>query len=166
MKRVLFFMLLTFACIETNAQLSGAFQQFNDGHIYFVLRNNGNYNVQVGWWVINDIRNEQKNGSFILMAGNQSFFGPSTIGWTWLKGERFIAVANGQQFNWNCPYTDQYVRNYNPSFGQSEGSKYNGKKCSVVMSNGKYCNCSGCSVGNWDAFTCSKCGHKSNMHTR
>ncbi len=166
MKKLLIFVLLAFVCMEANAQLSGYFQQLNDGHIYFVLKNNGYYNVHVGWWAINDSRNEQKNGSFILGAGNQSIFGPSTIGWTWLKGERFIAVANGQQFNWNCSNTDPSVRNYNPSFGQSEASKYNGRKCSVIMNNGKYCNCSGCSVGNWDAFTCSRCGHKSNKHTR
>lgn len=55
---------------------------------------------------------------------------------------------------------------YNPSFGQSEASTYNGKKCGIRLSNGHYCNCSGCQSGNWDPFTCSKCSHKCNKHTR
>lgn len=52
------------------------------------------------------------------------------------------------------------------SFGQSEASKYNGNKCGVTVGGGGYCSCSGCSSANWDPFTCSKCGHKCNKHTR
>lgn len=54
----------------------------------------------------------------------------------------------------------------NISFGQSEATTYNGKKCSVTVGGGGYCSCSGCSSANWDPFTCSKCGHKCNRHTR
>lgn len=166
MRKFVLFIILSFACIETQAQLAGGFQQMNDGRLYFVLANSSYNNVMVSWWAINDYTKEQRNGSFMLLSGNQSFFGPSTIGWKWIKGERFVAVANGQQYNWTCPYTDSNAGRSNPSFGQSEASRYNGRKCAYVKSNGLYCDCSGCSVGNWDPFTCSKCGHKSNMHTR
>ena len=166
MKKILVTFILILSMTNVHAQLTGAFKNMNDGHIYFVLTNNALYNVQVSWWVNNDATREQKNGSFILPARNTSLFGPSTIGWVWIKGERVTIVSQGLQTKWTCPSTDPSVRKGNPSFGGSEASKYNGRKCSYVKSNGKYCDCSGCSVGNWDAFTCSKCGHRSNLHTR
>lgn len=52
------------------------------------------------------------------------------------------------------------------SFGQSEASLYNGKKCGYIKSNGICCDCSGCASANWDPYVCSKCGHKCNKHTR
>ena len=66
----------------------------------------------------------------------------------------------------DCGGSGRIVKRKQISFGSSEASKYEGRKCSYVNSNGKYCNCSGCRCGNWDAFTCSNCGHKSNLHTR
>ena len=52
--------------------------------------------------------------------------------------------------------------------GSFTGSDHNkGRKCSkIVGAGGTYCSCSGCNPGNWDAFTCSNCGHKCDIHTR
>lgn len=52
--------------------------------------------------------------------------------------------------------------------GSFTGSDHNkGRKCSVITgAGGSYCTCSGCVPGNWDAYTCTKCGHKCESHTR
>lgn len=44
--------------------------------------------------------------------------------------------------------------------------KYEGKKCTVKLSNGTICKCSGCRTGSLDASKCTRCGHRSDKHTR
>lgn len=52
-------------------------------------------------------------------------------------------------------------------FGQSE-LQYKGKKCGIVMEDGKYCRCPGCEPGHKDPFICTQtgCGHKCKDHNR
>lgn len=52
--------------------------------------------------------------------------------------------------------------------GSFTGSDHNkGRKCRVIVgAGGAYCSCSGCDPGHWDAFTCSRCGHRCDEHTR
>lgn len=51
------------------------------------------------------------------------------------------------------------------TFGQSE-LQYKGKKCGIIMDDGKFCRCPGCEPGHWDPFICTKCPHKSKDHNR
>lgn len=44
--------------------------------------------------------------------------------------------------------------------------QYEGKKCTVKLSNGTICKCSGCRTGSLDASKCTRCGHRSDKHTR
>lgn len=108
--------------LTANAQLTGSFQNMKDGHVYFVLTNPTRFNLYVSWWATNSITNEQLNNGFILGAGNSAYFGPSTIGWTWIKGERFTVVVNASTGYWECPRTDPSVRNSNPSFRSSSSA--------------------------------------------
>lgn len=165
-RKIILTISLSITSICAIAQVNGSFQYMNDGHIYFVLTNPTYYDIYGMWSATNNTTNEQIGNSFILRAGSSSYFGPSTIGWTWIKGEQFHITANGENTSWACQITDPSVKKGNPNFGASEASMYNGKKCGVRKSNGFYCDCSGCRSGNWDPFTCSKCGHKCKQHTR
>ncbi len=172
MKRLITLLVAISLCACLKAQLTGEFKKFDDGHIYFVLKNPTSTAYYVSWTTSNNFTNEHLNGSFSLPSWNSSLFGPSTIGWTWIKGERItISVypynpSYGNPVYWECPITDPSIKSKQPSFKGSEASTYNGRKCGVRKSNGFYCDCSGCSSGNWDPYTCTKCGHKCNQHTR
>ena len=115
MKRIILSILIGFS-LTANAQLAGKFQNMKDGKVYFVLTNPTGFRYFVSWWATNFVTKEQLKNGFILEAGNSAYFGPSTIGWTWVKGERFTIVVNGSSVYWTCPRTDPSIRNSNLIF--------------------------------------------------
>lgn len=50
--------------------------------------------------------------------------------------------------------------------GDSYYQKYEGKKCTVKLSDGTICKCPGCRTGSLDASKCTRCGHRSDKHNR
>lgn len=150
---------------NANAQLLGEWQILNNGQVYFKLSNPTYYYVTFNWYAVNEYLNQQRGNTFTLYPNNYTLFGPN-VNWRWERGEKFyVYYSNGTSRYWVCPYTDTYNYSISPSFGGSQ-SDYNGKKCTIIMSNGMYCSCSGCRSGNWDPYTCQNCPHKCEKHTR
>lgn len=120
-KKVILLFGILFISLFVKGQLQGTFQKLNDGYTYFCLQNTSMYNLPIVWAVVNDSNNEMKSGQTIVNAGGVLYFGPSTIGWTWMNGERCVVALNGQQYQWK--YSSS-----NPTF-QGKWRTIKGLKC-------------------------------------
>ena len=154
LKKYILLLGILFISLFVKGQLQGSFQTLNDGYTYFILQNTSMYNLPIGWAVVNDSRNEMKSGQTVVNAGGVLYFGPSTIGWTWLPRERCVVALNGQQYQWT------YSPN-NISF-RGERTGYTGK-CKHVE-NGIKCNCPG-GYERTANGKCSNCKHSWTEHT-
>lgn len=161
MKKLLTIAALLLLCSATgNAQqLNGYFADSTDGINYWLTSTYGSpVNVQL--IAVNEQTREQRSTTVTVPAYGSVYFG-TNYGWAWMPGEiMYVRNAAGQTIFRHVNTLAGNRRNgRNPSFGNSEAGKYNGRKCSK-------CDCSGCVAGNWDPFKCSKCGHACSDHTK
>lgn len=140
-------------------QLNGYFAGSTDGVNYWLTSTCGTP-VAVQLVAVNEQTREQRGAEVTVPAYGSVYFG-ANYGWAWLPGEiMYVRTTAGQTiFRHVNTFSGSGGNRHDPSFGNSEAGKYNGRKCSK-------CSCSGCVAGNWDPFKCSKCGHACSDHTK
>lgn len=108
------------------AQLNGAFNYAQDGHIYFYLTNTLRYPITVNVAVRNFQTNEARADRITILNGRQFVFGPNA-GWGWMQGEVFIVTYdNGRSVSWTCPQTDPAMANNIQNNYGNTGGLYGG----------------------------------------
>ena len=97
------------------AQLQGDFRWLKDDRYYFVISNPTYYDVPITYSCVNSSKNQQKTYNAIIPANGFIAIGPSTINWSWERGEIIYVTFNGQTYSFICNTTDP-SGGYNPNF--------------------------------------------------
>lgn len=90
MRRVLSCILIVLSQL-CSAQVTGAFKSFEDGHVYFVLTNDGARDIQIAWTATHG--DLLKRGNTVIPAKRSAFWGEETLEWSWATGDVFSTTS-------------------------------------------------------------------------